>query len=41
VGAEASVLNPSTRGVQAQVKQAQVEQAELERRPAGSVPPPE
>jgi hypothetical protein len=35
------VLNPSTRGVQAQVVQVQVVQAqvELERQPAGSVPP--
>jgi len=41
VGAEASALNPSTHEVQAQVERARVEQAELERRPAGSVPPPE
>jgi len=34
VGTEASALNPSTRGVQAQVVQ-----VELERRLAGSVPP--
>jgi hypothetical protein len=38
------VLNPSTRGVQAQVVQVQVvqvvqAQVELERQPAGSVPP--
>jgi hypothetical protein len=33
------VLNPSTRGVQAQVVQVQVVQVELERQPAGSVPP--
>jgi len=41
VGTEASVLNPSTPGVQAQVVQVQVVQAqvELERQPTGSVPP--
>ena len=41
MGTEASVLNPSTRGVQAQVVQVQVVQAqvELERQPEGSVPP--